>query len=124
MVIPVLNMAEQLSDPNWTGLPNKLNELHIPVPFIIGPFLDVTEHDDPDGRDFVKIVATEMWATAENPKIEKTQADNLSDHVLPCALEDGFSAKYLLDVLSLEGKPSFQTAWADTSDPSFGVGFS
>ena len=124
-IVPVLNMAEQLSDPKWSRLPKKLNELHIPVPYVIGPFLGVTKHDDPDGRDFAKLVAAKMWPTARDPKVENPQRDNLVDRVLPCALVEGFSAKYLLDALSSEsaqGKPSLHTAWADKSDISFWVG--
>jgi len=123
-IVPVLNMAEQLSDPRWTHLPQKLNELHIPIPYVIGPFLDVTRRADPDGQYFARLVAAKTWTTAGDEEIAKAQGGNLINRVLPCALEQGFSARYLLDGLSLEstqGRPSLHTAWADRSDPTFWV---
>ena len=122
--MPVYNMAEQLSDPKWSRLPKKLNELHIPIPYIIGPFSDATKSHDPDGRAFAKEVAAVTWITTENSEVAKTQEGSSMDRVLPCALTKGFSAKYLLDALSSEstqGRPSLHTAWANRSDPTFWV---
>jgi hypothetical protein len=123
-VVPVLNMAEQLNDQKWICLPKQLNELHIPIPYVIGPFLDVTKSDDPDGQAFANEVAAVTWRTAENSEIANTQGGNPVERVLPCALAQGFSARYLLDALSSEstqGRPSLRAAWADMSDPTFWV---
>lgn len=124
-IVPVYNMAEQLNDPKWNRLPKKLNELHIPIPYIIGPFCDVTKSDDPDGRAFAKEVAAVTWITTENSEVARTQEGSSMDRILPCALTMGFSAKYLLDALSSEstqGRPSLHTAYTDQSDPTFWVG--
>lgn len=126
-IVPVLNMAEQISDQKWDRFPKKLNELHIPVPYIIGPFLDATKSHDPDGQAFANEVAAMTWTTTENSEIGNTQGGSPVDRVLPCALVQGFSARYLLDALSLEstqGRPSWQAAQADGSDPTFWVGLS
>jgi hypothetical protein len=113
-------MVEQLSDPQWTRFPELLNERHIQVPHVIGTFLD-TRRDDPDGEYFANIVVPKVWVGKSEP------STNLQSHpqncVLPCALKKGYSAKYLLDKLSMDKvKPSLHTAWADTVDPSFWVG--
>jgi len=124
-IVPVLNMAEQLSNLKWKRWPKKLNELHIPIPFVIGPFLDVTKHDDPDGQEFAKEVAEKTWTTTADSENPKTQRGSLMDRVLPCSLEHGFSARYLLDSLSPEstqGMPSWHTVWADINDPTLSVG--
>lgn len=126
-IVPVLNMAEQISDQQWTRFPEKLNELHIPIPYIIGPFLDATKSHDPDGQAFAHEVAAVTWTTTENSEIGNTQGGSPVDRVLPCAVAQGFSARYLLDALSMEstqGRPSLQAAWADRSDPTFWVGLS
>ena len=118
--MPILNMAEQLNDPKWRRLPENLNELHIPVPYVIGPFYDVTKRDDPDGQYFKGLVAGKMWTTARDSEAEETQTDGLMDRVLPCRLVQGFSARYLLGALS-QGKPSWDAVWADKSDRSYWV---
>jgi hypothetical protein len=63
---PVLNMAEQLTNLKWKRWPKKLNELHIPIPFVIEPFLDVTKHDDPDGRAFAKEAGGQLPETQKS----------------------------------------------------------
>lgn len=121
-IVPVLNMAGQLNDQDWICFPEKLNELHIPIPYVIGPFSDTVKSHDRDGQAFAKEVAAVTWITAENSEIATTQEGSLMDRVLPCTLTKGFSAWYLLDALSSEGRPSLLTAWADKSDPTYWVG--
>jgi len=116
-------MAEQLSDPKWTCFPKMLNEKHVKVPYVIGPFLDTTGHDDRDGKYFSGKVASAMWVG--DPETSTSQQLLLQNRILPCSLDVGFSAKYLLDELSMgptEVKPSLHTAWADIHDPAFWVG--
>lgn len=80
-IVPVLNMAEQLNDPKWKRWPKKLNELHIPIPYVIGPFSDATKSDDPDGRAFAKEVAAVMWMAAEQSEVPKTTEPSSMGHV-------------------------------------------